>query len=92
MVQMESDSELDRDGAAPDFELPGADGETHARDDFETDALLVVFTCNHCPYAKAKIDLLNELAAEYVVAVRVGCPPKLREYAEVWRGSIFRCP
>jgi len=46
MVQTESESELDRGDVAPDFELPGADGETHALDDFETDALLVVFTCN----------------------------------------------
>ena len=75
MVQMESDSELDRDDAAPDFELPGADGETYALDDFETDALLIAFTCNHCPYAKAKIDLLNELAAEYDDLAVVGINP-----------------
>jgi peroxiredoxin len=75
MVQMESDSALDRGDAAPDFELPGADGATYALDDFDTDALLVVFTCNHCPYAKAKIDLLNELAAEYDDLAVVGINP-----------------
>ena len=75
MVQTESDSALDRGDAAPDFELPGADGATYALDDFETDALLVVFTCNHCPYAKAKIDLLNELAAEYDDLAVVGINP-----------------
>ncbi|MFW5900790.1 MAG: thioredoxin family protein, partial [Halodesulfurarchaeum sp.] len=35
-------------------------------------ALLVVFTCNHCPYAKAKVDPLNELAAEYDELAVVG--------------------
>ncbi|ELZ40276.1 alkyl hydroperoxide reductase/ thiol specific antioxidant/ Mal allergen [Halorubrum californiense DSM 19288] len=75
MVQLESDSELDRGDAAPDFELAGADGETYALNDFEMEALLVVFTCNHCPYAKAKIDLLNDLAAEYDDLAVVGINP-----------------
>ena len=75
MVATESDSELERGDAAPAFELPGTDGETHALDSFETDALLVVFTCNHCPYAKAKFDLLNELAAEYDELAVVGINP-----------------
>jgi peroxiredoxin len=75
MVQTESDSTLDRGDAAPDFELPGTDGKTYALDDFETEALLVVFTCNHCPYAKAKIGLLNDLAAEYDDLAVVGINP-----------------
>ena len=75
MVMMESDSALDRGDAAPNFKLPGVDGETYALDEFETRALLVVFTCNHCPYAKAKIGLLNELAAEYDDLAVVGINP-----------------
>ncbi|EMA63875.1 thioredoxin family protein [Halorubrum lipolyticum] len=75
MVAMESDSELDRGDAAPAFELPGTDGETHTLDSFDADALLVVFTCNHCPYAQAKFDLLNELAAEYDDLAVVGINP-----------------
>ena len=75
MVLTESDSALDRGDAAPDFELPGTDGETHASDEFATAALLVVFTCNHCPYAKAKIDLLNGLAADYDDLAVVGINP-----------------
>ena len=56
-----------RDGdAAPDFELSDVHGETHSLADFaDSEALLVVFTCNHCPYAKAKFDALNDIAAEY---------------------------
>ncbi|MFC7324657.1 thioredoxin family protein [Halorubrum rutilum] len=75
MVMKESDSTLDRGDAAPDFELPGVDGETHALDSFDADALLVVFTCNHCPYAQAKFDLLNELAADYDDLAVVGINP-----------------
>ena len=65
MVLEESDSELERGDAAPTFELPGVDGETYSPSSFDEDVLLVVFTCNHCPYAKAKIDELNRLATEY---------------------------
>jgi peroxiredoxin len=69
MALQESDSELERGDPAPDFALPGVDGETHSLDDFDADALLVVFTCNHCPYAQAKFDLLNDLATADDVAV-----------------------
>jgi peroxiredoxin len=69
MALQESDSELETGDRAPDFELPGVDGETHSLDSFDTDALLVVFTCNHCPYAQAKFDLLNDLATDEHVTV-----------------------
>ncbi|QSW98592.1 thioredoxin family protein [Haloterrigena alkaliphila] len=76
MVLQESDSELEAGDPAPDFELEGADGETYALEDFaDREALLVVFTCNHCPYAQAKFDLLNELAAEYDDVAVVGINP-----------------
>ncbi|KOX91858.1 thioredoxin family protein [Haloarcula rubripromontorii] len=67
MVSLDSESDvLGRGDRAPTFELPGADGETHSLSDFaDKDALLVVFTCNHCPYAKAKIGELNRLASDY---------------------------
>ena len=52
--------------AAPPFELPGTDGRTYTLDSFVDDgALLVVFTCNHCPYAKATFDALNAIARDY---------------------------
>ncbi|EMA19324.1 thioredoxin family protein [Haloarcula marismortui] len=67
MVSLDSESDvLGRGDKAPTFELPGADGATYSLSDFtDKDALLIVFTCNHCPYAKAKIDELNRLATEY---------------------------
>ena len=76
MVLKESASELEAGDAAPDFELEGVDGETYTLESFaDKTALLVVFTCNHCPYAQAKFDLLNELAAEYDDVAVVGINP-----------------
>ena len=76
MVALDSQTVLERGERAPDFELPGADGKTHTLAEFgDNDALLVVFTCNHCPYAKAKFDELNALAAEYDDIAVVGINP-----------------
>lgn len=37
--------------AAPDFALPGVDGRTHSLDTYKDCRVLVlVFSCNHCPY------------------------------------------
>lgn len=39
---------------APDFALPGVDGQTWRRDDCAgPHGLLVMFICNHCPYVQA---------------------------------------
>jgi len=67
MVSLDSESDvLQRGDAAPSFELAGADGEQYSLESFaDAEALLVVFTCNHCPYAKAKIPELNRLAEAY---------------------------
>ncbi|RKD97157.1 thioredoxin family protein [Halopiger aswanensis] len=84
MVLQESDTELEAGDAAPDFELPGVDGETYTLESFaDSEALLLVFTCNHCPYAQAKFDLLNELAEEYDDVSVVGINPNdAEEYPE----------
>jgi len=76
MVLKESDTELEAGDPAPAFELSGVDGETYTLDSFaDSEALLIVFTCNHCPYAEAKFDLLNDLAAEYDDVSVVGINP-----------------
>ncbi|WP_226040780.1 thioredoxin family protein [Natrinema sp. DC36] len=76
MVMKESDSALEAGDAAPDFELEGVDGETYTLESFaDAEALLLVFTCNHCPYAQAKFGLLNELADEYDDVAVVGINP-----------------
>ncbi|MFP4217575.1 MAG: thioredoxin family protein [Salinarchaeum sp.] len=61
---------------APDFELPGTDEATHTIEDFtDNAAILVVFTCNHCPYAQAKLSLLNDIAIEHDDVAVVGINP-----------------
>ena len=79
MACLALESELDaleRGEVAPAFELEGTDGETHSLDEFaDNEAVLVVFTCNHCPYAKAKFDELNDLAASYDDVAVVGVNP-----------------
>ena len=51
---------------APDFNLPGVDGKNYSLKDFKgKKGLVIVFTCNHCPYAQASWPLLMELALEY---------------------------
>ena len=50
---------------APDFNLPNIDGENISLEHFKADVLVVIFTCNHCPYAKAVEDRLIELGNRY---------------------------
>ena len=50
---------------APYFELPDTNEENITIDSFEADALIVIFTCNHCPYAKAVEDRLISLGNKY---------------------------
>ncbi len=50
----------------PDFELPATDGQTYSLASFAgAKALLVVFTCNHCSYAKAVEDRLIRIGRDY---------------------------
>jgi peroxiredoxin len=73
MVAADSVEVLERGDEAPDFELTGTDEGTYTLSEFaDNKALLVVFTCNHCPYAKAKFDELNALADEYDDVAVVG--------------------
>lgn len=52
---------------APDFALPATDGITRTLDGFAgCPALLVVFTCNHCPYAQAVQDRLLRLGRDFI--------------------------
>jgi peroxiredoxin len=76
MVALDSKDVLEPGDDAPDFELKGTDGEHYSLDDFaDHEALLLVFTCNHCPYAKAKFAEMNRLAAEYDDVAVVGINP-----------------
>jgi len=71
--------------AAPDFSLPGTDGEVHRLADYAaSEVLVVVFTCNHCPIAQMYEDRIKTLAADYgnksvaVVAIQPNDPSAIR--------------
>ena len=52
--------------AAPDFALPGIDGQTHSLADYkDAQALAIVFTCNHCPTAQLYESRLKQLVEDY---------------------------
>jgi peroxiredoxin len=52
--------------SAPPFHLPGTDGRTWGLEDFAPSPwLLVVFDCNHCPYAQAWEGRLIALQREF---------------------------
>ncbi|MEM1347085.1 MAG: thioredoxin family protein [Myxococcota bacterium] len=51
---------------APSFSLPATDGNTYALADYSAaDVLVVVFTCNHCPYAVALQGRVADFARAY---------------------------
>ncbi|MBI4386701.1 MAG: thioredoxin family protein [Elusimicrobia bacterium] len=53
--------------AAPDFSLKGTDGKTYSLDSFrDAKALVVVFSCNHCPYVKAYEDRMVRIQGDYL--------------------------
>ncbi|MBI1807088.1 MAG: thioredoxin family protein [Ignavibacteria bacterium] len=45
--------------------LRGVDGNIHSSSDFPNKILLVVFSCNHCPYVQAYEDRINALHQAY---------------------------
>ena len=55
---------------APDFrDLQGADGGTYSLRSFDDKpALVVVFTCNHCPYSQAYEDRLVTIQRDYAAS------------------------
>ncbi len=58
---------------APDFDLPGVDGKRYALADFaDASLLVVVFSCNHCPYVVGSEDRMIAFANRYgCVGVRM---------------------
>jgi len=51
---------------APDFDLPGVDGKRYSLATFSgCRGLVVVFSCNHCPYVIGSEDRMIKFALEY---------------------------
>jgi peroxiredoxin len=52
---------------APSFDLPGVDGRNHALSDYAGSKVLVLIqSCNHCPYVLAWEGRIDSLARAYV--------------------------
>jgi len=61
-----SDNKLKIDSAIPDFSLTGVDDKTYDLNSFsDKKILIVVFSCNHCPYVQAYEDRLIALQKEF---------------------------
>jgi thiol-disulfide isomerase/thioredoxin len=70
---------------APEFKLPGTDGKDYTLQDFkDSAALVIVFTCNHCPTAQAYEERLKQIVEDYkgkgvaVVAISPNAPGAVR--------------
>lgn len=51
---------------APNFNLPAVDGKTYSIDSFsDKQALIVIFSCNHCPYVRAYEDRIIQIQNDY---------------------------
>ncbi|WP_026713915.1 thioredoxin family protein [Flavobacterium daejeonense] len=51
---------------ATDFKLKSVDGKMYSMSDYKgAKGFIVVFTCNHCPFAKKYEDRINDLAKKY---------------------------
>ncbi len=66
---------------ATDFSLKSVDDQTYSLKQFEeSKGFIVIFTCNHCPYAKAYEDRIIALDAKYkplgypVIAINPNAP------------------
>ena len=71
--------------AAPDFSLPGVDGQIHKLSDYASSKILVVvFTCDHCPNAQMYEGRVTKLYNDYkdkgvaVVAISPNDPKAIR--------------
>jgi peroxiredoxin len=71
--------------SAPDFCLPGIDGQTHCLKEYSASKVLVIaFTCNHCPTAQLYESRIKQLTADYrdrsvaVVAIEPNNPNAVR--------------
>ncbi|MFZ0455190.1 MAG: thioredoxin family protein [Ignavibacteriaceae bacterium] len=50
----------------PSFKLKGVDDQVYSLDTFsDKDLLVVIFSCNHCPYVQAYEDRIKEIQSEF---------------------------
>lgn len=52
--------------SAPDFSLPATDGRTYSLADFDdADVLVILFTCNHCPFVVGSDEVTRATAERF---------------------------
>lgn len=52
--------------SAPGFDLPNIDGKRYSLNSFaDKKALIVIFSCNHCPYVQAYEDRIKQIQDDY---------------------------
>ena len=52
--------------SAPDFALPGTDGNTYSlKDVFNANILVIFFTCNHCPFVTGSDEVTRKTTEAY---------------------------
>src|SRR4029078_9930696 len=57
---------LELEQTAPDFHLLGTDGREHSLSEFkDAKVLVVVFSCNHCPYVIGSEERMIRFANDY---------------------------
>jgi peroxiredoxin len=76
---------------APDFDLPGTDGQRYSLADFsDADVLVLIFTANHCPTAQAYEDRILKLHSDFadrgvqIVLISPNDPLALRLDEQAW--------
>jgi peroxiredoxin len=51
---------------APAFDLPGVDGQNHSLGDYtNADVLVLIQSCNHCPYVQAWEGRMKQIQSDY---------------------------
>lgn len=60
------DNKLKIDSVAPDFLLEGVDGKNYSLSSFSQNRILIIiFSCNHCPYVRAYENRIITLQKEF---------------------------
>lgn len=65
MVKTESSQKLITGQKAPAFHLRSVDGKHYSLNDFNSNTLLIIFICNHCPFVKARIKDIIDLQSSF---------------------------